>query len=400
VLDLASGRSRMLVPGALRAWYLPTGTLIYVARDGRLFAVPFDLKRLEQRGTAVPVLSDVAALFGVLPNFTVSDEGTVVMQTGGSIGGQLGTYDLVWLDRTGGLRPLDSTWQFRTSEVGGNVGLSLSPDGSQVAIGLNTNSGDDIWVKRLPSGTPSRLTFDTTSEERPRWTADGRFVSYIVDNGVTLWRRRSDGTGIPEQLRTPPNVAEATWSHDGRWLILRTGGQVAGTGLRNIYGIRTGDTTVVLLAADTRFDESAGSVSPDGRWLAYVSNETGRDEVYIRPFPNTDAGKWQVSANGGQAPLWAHSGREPFFVDASRNMISYPVKAGVAFVPGDPHRLFQLAPEIYLTDPEHYTPFDITPDDRRFVMLRQRVLLAQGDKVFLRIEHWFPELQQQLREAK
>ena len=399
VTDLVSGSSKLLAHGAIRGWYLPTGVLIYVGQDGRLFAAPFDLKRLELRGTAVPVLSDVALLLGVVPNLTVSDEGTVVMQGGQTVGGQLGTWDLVSLDRTGTVRALDSTWHFRLTLAGGNVGLALSPDGSRVAIGLNTSSGDDIWVKRLPAGPASRLTFDSTAEARPRWSADGRFISYLVE-GTSLWRRRSDGTGVPELVRTPPNVGEATWSHDGRWLILRTGGQVVGTGLRNIYGMRIGDTTVVPLAADPRFDESAASVSPDGRWLAYVSDETGRDEVYVRPFPNTETGKWQVSVEGGQAPLWAHSGRELYFVDAAHNMIAMPVKPGATFDPGERVRLFHLPVEIYLNDPEHYAPFDITPDDRHFVMLRSHVFEAQGEQQFLRIENWFPELQQQLKEAK
>ena len=400
VMDLANGSTKKLVSGAIRGWYLPTGTLIYATRGAQLFAVPFDLKRLELTGTPVPVMSDVALLFGLVPNFTVSDGGTVVLQSGRSVGGELGTYELVSTDRSGASRLVDSTWRFHLTQSGGNVGLSLSPDGSRVAIGLNTNSGDDIWIKRLHAGPPSRLTFDSTAEERPRWSADGRFVSYLVD-GDLLWRRRADGTGVPERVATPAKVAEASWSHDGRWLLLRTGGQSAGNGPRNIYAMRIGDTTVIPLAADPRFDESAASVSPDGRWLAYVSNETGRDEVYIRPFPNTEAGKWQASVDGGQAPLWAHSGRELFFVSADRILYSYPVQAGAAFVPGDRQRLFQLAPEIYLTIAEHYTPFDVTPDDQHFLMLRERNLFTQGpDRVYLRVENWFPELQQQLKEAK
>ena len=399
VMDLAKGSSKLLVRGALHGWYLPTGALIYVGQDGRLFGVPFDLKRLELRGAAVPVLNDVALLYGVLPNLTLSDGGTMVMQSGRSVGGRLGTYDLVSIDRAGGVRALDSTWEFRLTVAGGNIGLALSPDGSRVAIGINTNSGDDIWVKRLPNGTPSRLTFDSTAEARPRWTADGRYVSYLV-NGESLWRSRSDGTGVPELVHTPPHVAEAIWSHDGAWLILRTGGQLSAIGARNIYGMRIRDTTVIPLAADPRFDERAAALSPDGRWLAYESDETGQTEVYVRPFPDVAGGKWQASANGGRAPLWSHSGRELYFVDLQRDMIARPVAPGPAFIPGDPVQLFHLAPEIYLNFGENYTPFDIAPDDRHFVMLRARIQAQQGEAAFLRIENWFPELQQQLKDAK
>ena len=399
VVDLRSGDSRKLVPGALRGWYLANGTLLYVDPAGRLFAVAFDLRRLELRGTPVSVGDNVAMYFGLVPVLTVSDAGTMVMQSGQKFGGQLGRVELVTIDRRGTVQPLDTAWGFRPTQGNGDVGLALSPDGTRIAIGLNTNSGDDIWIKPFDGGAPTRLTFDTTSEQRPRWSPDGRFVSYIV-NATTLWRRRADGTGVAEQIRTPPGVLEASWSRDGRWMILRTGGTVTVLGLRNIYAMRTGDTTVIPLAADPRFDESAPALSPDGRWLAYVSDESGRDEVYVRPFPRVDGGKWQVSSEGGQAPLWAHSGRELYFVDAKRNMIARSVRPGATYSQGDPVRLFHFPADVYLNASEHYTPFDITPDDQRFVMFRDRAFGAQDSQLFLRVENWFPELQQELKDAR
>ena len=206
----------------------------------------------------------------------------------------------------------------------GNVGLALSPDGRRLAIGLNTDAGDDIWIKVLPDGPLSRLTFDSTAEERPRWTPDGRSVTYVVEQANALRQRQADGTGREETLLSHERLLlDGAWTADGKQLLIRTGGNAGSTRIRNILTFRPGaDSTPVELLASAQADEYAPTLSPDGRWLAYVSDETGRDEVYLRPFPDVDDGKWQVSTNGAQAPLWAHSGREFFYVDAQRNMMA------------------------------------------------------------------------------
>jgi eukaryotic-like serine/threonine-protein kinase len=393
VLDLKSGSARQLFPDAIRGWYLPTGHLVYVRRDGGMFAVPFDLKTLETRGTPVPVLDNITLVFGTIPNLTFSSTGTLVMQAGTGLGGQLGLYELVWVDRTGREARVDSNWTFRHSLSSNNVGWSLSPDGKRLAIGLFTNSGDDIWIKELPTGPLSRLTFDSTSEERPRWTPDGKSVTYVVDGTNSLRQRPADGTGKEETLlRTAATLLEGRWSRDGAWIVARTGGGAGAVGARNVIALRPGvDSAPRELLASPRWDESAPALSPDGRWLAYASDETGRTEVYIRPFPNVDDGKWQVSANGGQAPLWAHSGRELFYVDSARNMMMAPIPAGPSQL-GARVKLFRLGDDIFLTPQEWYTPFDIAPDDRRFIMTRQVKAAEALTPTFLLVENWFEEV--------
>jgi serine/threonine-protein kinase len=395
VLDLKSGDARMLVPGARQGWYLPTGHLAYVRTDASVLAAPFDLKRLELRGTAVPILDNLTFLFaGLFPNITFSASGTMVMEIGGGV---VGTplYEMTWIDRTGRRTALDSSWTFRHSLSNGNVGWSLSPDGRRLAIGLNTNSGDDIWIKELPTGPLSRLTFDSTSEERPRWTPDGKSVTYIVDGFGSLRQRPADGTGKEQVLvETPatPNLLEGSWSRNGEWLLLRVGGS-GPTKLRNILTFRPGvDSTPRELLASSQADESSPALSPDGRWLAYASDETGRSEVYIRPFPGVDEGKWQVSTNGGQAPLWAHSGRELFFVDAARNMMVVPVPAAGPSQMGARVRLFALGDDVLLTPAEWYTPFDVSPDDRRFLMSRLVSAPATRARSFQLVENWVAEV--------
>ncbi|HXI20924.1 MAG TPA: hypothetical protein VNH46_07565, partial [Gemmatimonadales bacterium] len=341
-LDLRSGKEKRLVADAGEGWYLPVGYLAYVSRDGNLFAQAFDLGRLELRGSPVPVLEGLALFANVSPSLSFNADGTLVVQLGGDLGGPAARYELVSVDRAGAVSRVDSSWTFQVTQNGGNVGWSLSPDGRRLAIGLHTDAGDDIWVKQLPAGPLSRITFDSASDERPHWSPDGKSITYIVLSSAanTLEQRRADGTGRADTLlTTQAPILEGRWTRDGKWLVVRTGSQ----GQRNILAFRPGVDSVPreFLATD-RADESAPTVSPDGRWLAYESNETGRNEIYIRPFPQVESGKWQVSTSGGQAPLWAHSGRELFYVDASRNLIAVPVPAEGPSHLGAARTLFRL----------------------------------------------------------
>jgi eukaryotic-like serine/threonine-protein kinase len=404
VFDLESGDARMLLPGERQGGYLGSGHVAYVARDGQVFAAPFDLKSLTFRSTPVPVLGGVATgPNGLARNVSASSTGTLVLEVGGpTVGGSGQRHTLVWVDRTGTQRPVDTAWTFRLSRAGGNVGWSLSPDGTRLAVGLNTDAGDDIWIKELPAGPLSRVTVDSANEARPRWTRDGRSVTYLSQGGE-LRQRRADGTGGTENPLAPAGrvkdpIREARWSPDGRWLVIRTGGSAASqAGGRDILGLRPGiDSAPVPLVAQSGVDESAPALSPDGRWLAYESDETGRSEIYVRPFPATDSGKWQVSTNGGQAPLWAHSGRELFYVDAERNMVAAPVQGGAEFRLGARRTLFNLGDDLYLVSGEYYTPFDLSRDDQRFLMARA-LRRAENTRSFLLVENWFEELKAKVK---
>jgi Tol biopolymer transport system component len=321
----------------------------------------------------------------------MSSSGTLIVQVGpAEVGSALS--DLVWLDRAGTRVSIDTSWTFRPSVQSGNVGWSISPDGKRLVIGLSSNSGEDIWIKQLPRGPLSRLTFDSGSLHRPRWTPDGRSVTYLRLSDGALLEQRADGTGTVRTL-LPRGMVEGSWSRDGNWVIARTGGRAGQRGGRDIIGIRPGvDTVPRPLAANPNYDESAAALSPDGRWLAYQSDESGRSEVFIRPFPNTEGGKWQVSVNGGQSPLWAHSGRELFFVDGERRMVVTSVAVGASPDLGDRRILFPIGRDLYIGNPEFYTPFDISPDDQRFIMMRIRTPAASGQTTFVLVENWFEEL--------
>jgi serine/threonine-protein kinase len=395
VLDLESGDARVLIPGERGGAYLHSGHVAYTARDGQVFAAPFDLKALQFRSTPVPVLG------GGVMGTTVSSTGTAVIEVGSATAGGSGEqHTLVWVDRAGTHRPVDSAWTFRLTQRAGNVGWALSPDGKRLAIGLNTEAGDDIWIKELPAGPLSRLTRDSTDDSRPRWTPDGRSVMYSV-RLPELRRQRADGTGQTEtilKVAFAGSIDEVLASPDGRWLVFRRGGVIGQASGRDIFGIRPGvDSAPVPLVAKPDVDEAAPALSPDGKWLAYESNETGRSEIYVRPFPATDSGKWQVSTNGGQAPLWARSGRELFFVDAERNMVVAPAQGGATPQFGARRILFNLGDDLYLTSSERYTPFDLMPDDQRFIMARVVRRAEATERTFVLVENWFEELKAKVK---
>jgi eukaryotic-like serine/threonine-protein kinase len=334
---------------------------------------------------------------GILPLFAIGDDGTFVYRTG-TVGLLRAGWQMVWVDREGRQTVVDTSWTFRNVVFGANAGWALSPDGSRLAIGLATEAGDNIWVKQLPTGPLVRVTFDSAAEYRPRWMPDGRTLLFSSNRAqVGLYRRPADGTGADERVLSG-EVHEGQVTGDGQWLVARGGGNVNQAGGRDIGALRLGVDTALAPLVATQYDESDIALSPDGRWLAYVSDETGRPEVFLRPFPNVSDAKYQVSTRGGVAPLWSRDGRELFYVTATREMTVVPVaaRAGPAPALGEARTLFVLGEDIYLTAREYYTPFDITPDGRRFIMARRLKNPAQGATRLLITLNWFGELERQL----
>jgi serine/threonine protein kinase len=396
VLDLRSGAAHRLVPGAMMAQYLPTGHLLYVRADGAAFAVPFDVGSLKLTGQPVALLDSIATDPG-FPLLAVSRSGTLVMRTGRGLGAG-NQYQMDWVDRSGHATPIDMGGPLQIDPYGGNPGWALSPDGRRLAIGLLTAAGGDIWVKELPTGALSRVTFDSAPDLRPRWIPGGRKITFVAvrNSGYELHRVNADGTGDEQVVaRDSGLIFEGAVSPDGRWTVVRIRGGMGHQG-RDIVGFRPGDSVPVPLVASAAFDENAFELSPDGRWIVYESDETGSREVYVRPFPNTNAGKLQVSTGGGYAPLWARSGRELFYVDAQRRMMVASFTAGPAPRVGTPRALFQLPDDVYLWENDYYTPYDISPDGQRFIMA-QRIQATSGVTVpLIVVENWFTELERKL----
>ena len=395
VFDLRSGVAREVVAGAAWGQYVPTGHVVYVRQDGAMLAARFDPASLKVSGSPIPILDSVAVIDRQLPMAALSPSGTLVIRTG-SAQALVRHFEMVWVDRTGRETPVDPAWTFRLTQYGNNVGWQLSPDGTRLAIGLATEAGDDIWVKQLPRGPVSRVSYDGASEFRPRWMPDGAslmFGSNRAGPGTGgLYRRPANGTGTDSVLRrAPTGIFEGAWSPDGRWLLFRTGGVVGQSGGRDIVGIRPGVDTAPVPVVATSYDEEAIAVSPDGHWLAYESNETGRTEVFLRPFPGTESGKWQVSSGGGYSPLWARNGKELFYVNARREMMAAPIQAGSMPRLGEPRLLFPLGNRLYMTFNEYYTPFDVAADGR-FIMARSVTPDSDLDLPLVVADNWLEEL--------
>jgi len=291
---------------------------------------------------------------------------------------------------------VDTSWKFQLTANANNHGWALSPDGSKLAIGLSTGSGDDIWVKPLPQGAPYRVTFDPAPDMRPRWTSDSRYISFVsVRRPGGLYLHRADGAG-PDSLLFEGIVDEGLVTPDNRELILRRGALGSVAGGRNITGLRLGTDKVTFPILATEFDEEAVALSPNGKAIAYQSDETGRTEVFVRPFPNTNAGKKQVSSGGALAPLWSRDGKELFYLANDKRMMSARVSPGAAIAFAEPTALFKVPDELLGPEAFFYTPWDVARDGR-FLMAR---LLSGGldqSGALVVVENWIEELKAKLK---
>ena len=388
VLDLHTGKEKRLLDDAAQAWYLPSGQLLYVRRDGVALAAPFDLGRLELTGPAVPLLEGVEVnANGGFALLTWSASGSLVYVKGAG-----GTPDnvMVRVSRDGAVTAMDSSWygQFNS--------FALSPDGRRMAVGSGTGAGLNIWIKQLDRGPFTRLTFGG-QDRRPVWSPDGRVVAFIRDSGNSsaVFGRPADGSGQDRLLaRLNRQIQEVTWSRDGRWLLARTDNGAAGAG--DIVGVRVGGDTTPVPVVATPFTELHPALSPDGHWVAYASNESGAYEVYVRPFPDEGGGRWQVSNGGGVEPLWAPDGRQVFYLDPSGHLVAAEVRTAPTFSVAGLTTLFDASKLVF--DFFHQS-YDLTPDGRSFIFLRAR---ASGSAFkapqLVWVDHWFSDLQARLKQ--
>jgi eukaryotic-like serine/threonine-protein kinase len=394
--DLKTHTRHILTKGLL-ARYVDPGYLVLLRADGAVLAAPFDQNQLKLTGPAVPLFEGVMTKPFGSADITMSSTGTLVYVPGlaSSVGG---VAELVYVSREGAITPLDPPVTINPSA---NRGMSLSPDGSRLALDVVGVASPDIWIKQLPSGPLSRLTFEGRGSFRPTWTPDGRSVVYIAtsDSGrQAVWKKRADGSTAAELIWQAPGqiFAEGFLSSDGQWLIYRVN---LNDGNRDIYAVRPGRDTVPIPLLTGSFLEQGASLSPDNRWLAYTSNESGADEVYVRPFPNTAAGRWQISTRGGSAARWSHSGRELFFESAGGDFMVVPVTPGPTFAPGEARRLFPLGSGLFGST--IVPDYDLTPDDKRFITMRLAIVnQAPGAGQLVVVDNWDEELKAKMRTAR
>jgi eukaryotic-like serine/threonine-protein kinase len=355
--DLDSKIRSRIVAADSNAVYTP-GQLLFV-RGGTVMAQPFDAQKFQTSGDPVPVAEQVVSnAGGVFAQglFSASQSGVLAYISGGAGTGS----QLVRFDRSG--------------KVVGTVGVpiaapvfwgAISPDGNRVAEDHpDPQTGVyDLWLHDLARGTASRFTFNSKTNRFPVWSPDGSHIAFgSVEGHFNLYQKATSGIAPDEALDKDGRTKRPDdWSRDGRYIIEEASGDP-----------KTGtDIWVLPLFGDrkpfpylqTQFNEHHAKVSPDGHWLAYVSDETKRDEVYVQTFP-TPGGKWQVSTNGGGLPVWSKDGKELFFIGADQKLMAVEVKSSA--VNGGPR--FEAAVRKPLFDTRlptsNNTWFDVGKDGR------------------------------------
>jgi serine/threonine-protein kinase len=375
-LDLESGERTAIVSGVY-ARYLPSGHLVSAdTYTGRMMAAPFDPRSMKLLAAPVPVMEG-------LSGWSLSDDGKL-FYTLAAAQPAAPERQMIWVDRKGQATPVDPDWTWQSP--GSDDAWSLSPDGSRMALRERTADGADVWIKRLDAGPRSRLTDDGADERSPVWRPGTDEVTWVGGQLTQVWTRRADGVGEAKLLvETEQEIATIDWSPDGTWLLLRTVGPRGSEGGRDILGFRPGaDTVPMSLLADSTYDELNQNVSPDGRFIAYQSRETDRHEIYVRPFPDVTAGKWQVSVSGGRWPRWSPLGNELFFQGPNSEMMVARVRIKPAFHADAPVRLFEGDADWWRSDITGHR-FVVAPDGQRFLMARTMPAPAQDDEEQARV---------------
>jgi eukaryotic-like serine/threonine-protein kinase len=385
---LDTGERRNLILGT-RPYYSSTGHLLYV-QGGTLMAVPFDLQRMEISGTPVPMVEDILQSLGSgMAQYSISENGSLAYLPGGILGGQS---TLVWVDRKGAEQPLPApAHSYRSPRV--------SPDGKRVAVVLD-ESGGYVWIYDLARQSLTRLTFEANGGNSLAWMRDGKKLAFGGGAPLNLFWQAADGSGKAEPLSTGEmnQRLPTSWSPDGQALaymdldpatnydiwVLRLSDPSAGSG--------QGRKAQLFLR--TAAYESAPQFSPDGRWLAYVSDESGRFEIYVQPYPGP-GGKYQISVDGGTEPVWNPSGRELFYRSGGK-MMAVDIAMQPSFSAGRPRMLFERP---YLSIQTTIPSYDVSPDGQRFLMLKPTEQTQATTQINI-VQNWFEELKQRAPTGK
>ena len=349
-------------------------------------AVPFDPQRLEVTGTAAPVVEGVLqSPVNGAAQYSFSITGSLVYVPGGI---QSALSRLVWVNRTGAEQPLAApmrAYQFPR----------LSPDGRRVAVNI-AEQATQLWLYDLPREALTRFTFEGNTNLNPTWTPDGKRITFNSnkEGATNIFWQLADGSGGLERLTTSEYLqGPSSWSPDGQLLAFI---EINPTTGYDIWVLRMGDPSAgsgqVRKAQPflrTPFLESAPRFSPDGRWLAYISDESGHREIYVQPYPGP-GGKWQISTEGGTEPVWNPNGRELFYRSGDK-MMAVDIATQPGFAVGKPRMLFE-GPYV----PATVTFYDVTPDGQRFLMLKPSEQAPAAPTQINVVLNWFEELKQKV----
>jgi serine/threonine-protein kinase len=382
--SLETSERRDLVQSGIFPRYAPSGHLVYL-QGANLMAAPFDPQRLAIRGAAVPivegVLSTGGAGIGGSVQYSFSSTGSLVYVPGSV---QTARLKLVWVDRKGAEQPL-------AAPAHNYVIPRVSPDGKRVATGIE-EADSQIWLYDLGRDTLTRLTFEGSGNIDPVWTPDGKRVVFKGTGNRLFWEL-ADGSAGAEPLTSSElagNNVPGSWSPDGQVLAFMEINPNTGY---DIYTLSLKDGKPQPFVRTPSL-ETAPRFSPDGHFIAYASDESGRLEIYARPYPGP-GGKWQISTEGGTEPVWNPKGRELFYRSGNK-MMAVDIATQPTFSAGKPKMLFEGP---YVPTPRSFPDYDVSPDGQRFLMLKaneQAQVPAQINVVL----NWFEELKQKVPTGK
>ena len=383
VLDRPSGKWRVLLEGGSGGEYVGSGHLLYVSRN-TLHAVPFDLDRLELTGAAVPLVDDVAvARAGAgAPQYAISRAGTLVYARASAA--QYPPASLVWVDRGGAETSIAGVPERRYRS------LRLSPSGDRVALDVREGQ-DDTWVFDFQRRTLDKVTASPHNDDFPVWTPDGQKIVTGASPGL-VWRP-ADGSGAEEALTTSAYVQfPMAFTPDGTGLVLSE--QKGGDSDLSVLTLNGSREARPLTGLNTPAYEVSADLSPDGRWLAYQSNEGGQFQIYVRPFPDVARARYTISPGGGVNPTWSRNGgRELFYIDGAGMLTAVPIEPGVEFRFGAGVPLFNVGRYVAAG---HSRSYDVSRDGKRFLFLRQQTLSTTPDLTV--VINWIEELKARMRQ--
>jgi Tol biopolymer transport system component len=371
-------KATKLVVNATSSPLYSSGYLLFL-RAGTLLAQPFDADRLELKGDAIPIAEGVQF-------FPVNGRAVVAVSETGVLAYRSvpanAQIKLVWVDRKGAEQPLPAPPH-------NYVMPRVSPDGQRVAAGIEEADGQ-IWVYDLSRDTLTRLTFEGTNNIDPLWTPDGKRIVFKGNKNRLFWQA-ADGSGPPEELTKSelgPNSVPGSFSPDGQVLAF-----MGNNPSFDLYTLRFSDGKPQPFLR-TSSNQTAPRFSPDGHFVAYASNESGRYEIYARPYPGP-GGKWQISTDGGGEPVWNPKGRELFYRNGDK-MMAVDVTTQGTFSVGKPRVLFQGR---YVPTPRSFQDYDVSPDGQRFLMLKAIEQAQSPDQINV-VLNWFEELKQKVPTGK
>jgi serine/threonine protein kinase len=363
VVSLESGERSTLVKGS-GPQVLPDGQIAFTfQRSGALWVAPFDERRLRLTGPPTAVIEGIMVAAGWIPMVAVGANGSLAYATGRATSAVYQPRTLVWVDRSGREEPVDAparAWAWP----------QISPDGRRLGLHIHDPVNMDAWIYELDHGPLVRVTYDPAQDGYPLWTPDGTRIAFWSKQGggpLNLYLRSADLTGHEERLTTSPNAQQPfSWARNGKLLVFQEYSPATRTDV-GVVPIDGEHTPTLLIRGPS--DEARPAMSPDGRWIAYQSNLSGRWEVYVQPFPAL-GGRWQVSTQGGLSPIWSPNGRELFYRNA-RTVMSVPVEAtGSAFTYGNPRLLFEGS---YISEEDSGggRSYALAPDGQRFLMMKE-----------------------------